>query len=186
MRPRSARFLTRASRSSTTNQVGCRRDIGFPRGCLALPFQRVAITGSPLSVSTRGLGAEISAEEKKATIQYLEGLRLFEELSPTACNQRLLATDLHAGNILRAQREPWLVIDPKPFIGDPTYDLTQHLFNCMERLQRDPHGTIRRLSDLAEVDHDRVRLWKFARAAAEPRSDWRRDPLAGLARRLAK
>ena len=22
-------------------------------------------------------------------------------------------------NVLRAQREPWLVIDPKPFVGDP-------------------------------------------------------------------
>jgi len=41
----------------------------------------------------------------------------------------LLATDLHAGNVLRAQREPWLVIDPKPFLGDPAYDATQHLFN---------------------------------------------------------
>lgn len=29
------------------------------------------------------------------------------------CNQVLLATDLHAGNVLRAEREPWLVIDPK-------------------------------------------------------------------------
>ena len=25
---------------------------------------------------------------------------------------------------------PWLVIDPKPFVGDPAYDATQHLFNC--------------------------------------------------------
>jgi len=38
----------------------------------------------------------------------------------------LLATDLHAGNVLPAAREPWLVIDPKPFTGDPAYDATQH------------------------------------------------------------
>ena len=43
------------------------------------------------------------------------GLRLFEELPRTAPIDVLLATDLHAGNVLRAQREPWLVIDPKPF-----------------------------------------------------------------------
>jgi streptomycin 6-kinase len=30
--------------------------------------------------------------------------------------------DLHAGNVLATQREPWLVIDPKPFIGDPAFD----------------------------------------------------------------
>ena len=43
-----------------------------------------------------------------------EGLRLFEELPRTAPEQVLLATDLHAGNVLQAQRQPWLVIDPKP------------------------------------------------------------------------
>jgi streptomycin 6-kinase len=96
----------------------------------------------------------------------------------------LLATDLHAGNVLRAQREPWLVIDPKPFIGDRAYDATQHLFNCMERMLASPAATIRRFADLLEVDHERVRLWMFARASAEPRDVWNDDSLA-LARALA-
>src|ERR1041384_5919746 len=48
-----------------------------------------------------------------------QGLRLFEELARTAPREVLLATDLHAGNVLRADREPWLVIDPKPLVGDP-------------------------------------------------------------------
>ncbi|MGH2956248.1 MAG: aminoglycoside phosphotransferase family protein, partial [Solirubrobacterales bacterium] len=26
--------------------------------------------------------------------------------------------DLHGGNVLRAEREPWLVIDPKPLVGE--------------------------------------------------------------------
>jgi len=51
-----------------------------------------------------------------------EGLRLLEELPRTASLKLLLATDLHAGNVLRSEREPWLVIDPKPFVGDPAYD----------------------------------------------------------------
>lgn len=41
----------------------------------------------------------------------------------------LLHGDLHPGNVLAAQREPWLVIDPKPFIGDPAFDLAQVLLN---------------------------------------------------------
>ena len=41
----------------------------------------------------------------------------------------LLHTDLHAGNVLAAEREPWLAIDPKPYVGDPAYDVTQHIFN---------------------------------------------------------
>src|SRR6185503_20253638 len=49
------------------------------------------------------------------------GLRLFEDLAEPSSGDVLLATDLHAGNVLRAQREPWLAIDPKPFIGDRAY-----------------------------------------------------------------
>ena len=112
-----------------------------------------------------------------------EGLRLFRDLPVSAPRNVLLATDLHAGNILRAQREPWLAIDPKPFVGDPAYDATQHLLNCQERLRSDPDGTIRRFADLLDVDSDRVRAWTFARAAAEPRDDWN-GPLLDLARKL--
>ncbi len=114
-----------------------------------------------------------------------EGLRLFEELPRTAPREVLLATDLHAGNVLRSEREPWLAIDPKPFAGDPAYDVTQHLFNCKARLRSDPDGTINRIADLAGVDRERVRLWTFAGAAAEPRGDWSRESIA-LARAIVR
>jgi len=107
-----------------------------------------------------------------------DGLHLLKELPCSAAREVLLATDLHAGNVLQAEREPWLVIDPKPFVGDPAYDATQHLFNCFDRLRSDPEKTIRRLSDLLGVEHERVRLWTFARAAAEPRDDWNDVDLA--------
>ena len=115
-----------------------------------------------------------------------DGLRLFTELPRTAPEEVLLATDLHAGNVLRAQRQPWLVIDPKPFIGDRAYDLTQHLFNCSASLRSDPRGTIRCFADQVGVDQERVRLWTFARAAAEPRADWRNSGLTPIARALSK
>jgi streptomycin 6-kinase len=111
-----------------------------------------------------------------------EGLRLFEELSRHAPTEVLLATDLHAGNVLRSERKPWLVIDPKPFVGDPAYDVTQHLFNCDVRLRSDPDGMIRRMADLLGIGHERIRLWTFARAAAEPRDDWSNDGWIQIAR----
>ena len=98
-----------------------------------------------------------------------DGIRLLNELAADGPSEALLATDLHAGNVLRAEREPWLAIDPKPFVGDTAYDATQHLFNCGERLRADPDGTIRRFADLLEVDHERVRLWLFAREAVDLR-----------------
>jgi streptomycin 6-kinase len=101
-----------------------------------------------------------------------EGLRLLQELSRTAPKEVLLATDLHAGNVLRSNRQPWLVIDPKPFIGDPAYDVTQHLLNCSERLRSDPIGLIHRMGYLLDVDHGRIRLWTFARVAVDPPADW--------------
>lgn len=114
----------------------------------------------------------------------LEGLSLFSELPSSSPAEVMLATDLHAGNVLRAQREPWLVIDPKPFVGDPAYDATQHLFNCPARLRADSDGTIRRFADLLGVHHERVRLWAFARAAAAPRDSWLDDQWFTIARAI--
>jgi streptomycin 6-kinase len=82
-----------------------------------------------------------------------DGLRLFDDLSRPSFDDALLATDLHAGNVLSAQREPWLVIDPKPFVGDCAYDATQHLFNCKNRLLSDPKGTIRRFAVSIRPSH---------------------------------
>jgi streptomycin 6-kinase len=141
----------------------------------------------PLSAMTAYWSKETIAEAARWPDAGLvrEGLRLFTELPRSAPSEVLLATDLHAGNVLRGQREPWLVIDPKPFLGDPAYDATQHLLNCDARLRSDPNGTIRRFADLAGLDHERVRLWVFARLAAEPRENWEEHASMGLARALA-
>jgi streptomycin 6-kinase len=141
----------------------------------------------PLSALTEYWGNETLAhiEQWPDTGLVREGLRFFAELPRTAPTALVLATDLHAGNVLRAKRQPWLVIDPKPFVGDPAYDATQHLFNCCARLRSDPDGMIRSFADLLGVDHERVRLWTFARAAAEPRDDWNNGELVELARAIA-
>lgn len=113
------------------------------------------------------------------------GLALFHELTATTERRVLLFTDLHAGNVLRAQRAPWLAIDPKPFVGDAAYDATQHLINCPERMRLAPHATIDRVADLLDVSRERVRRWMFARAAAEPREDWATSPWVEVARAIA-
>ncbi len=140
----------------------------------------------PLAAMTAVLANETIADSARwpdaGLVQV--GLRLFEELPRTSPTEVVLATDLHAGNILRAARESWLVIDPKPFVGDPAYDATQHLFNCEGRLRADPEGTMRRFADLLEVEYERVRLWMFARSAAESRDVWDDESMA-LARALA-
>jgi streptomycin 6-kinase len=83
----------------------------------------------------------------------------------------LLCTDLHAENVLAARREPWLVIDPKPFVGDPAFDPVQHILNCDQRLAVDPAGIADRMAELCQVEAERVRLWLFARCAQESPND---------------
>ena len=51
-----------------------------------------------------------------------DGVERFRSLPREAGDDTLLTTDLHGGNILAAEREPWLVIDPKPHVGDRHYD----------------------------------------------------------------
>jgi streptomycin 6-kinase len=96
-----------------------------------------------------------------------EGIRLLRTLASTADRATLLCTDLHAGNVLSAQREPWLAIDPKPFVGDPTFDAVQHLLNCPNRLQTDPVALVARMAGLLDLDPHRLRLWLFARCVQE-------------------
>ncbi|MGH3171936.1 MAG: aminoglycoside phosphotransferase family protein [Trebonia sp.] len=110
-----------------------------------------------------------------------DGIALFRSLPGTASREVLLCTDLHAGNVLSAQREPWLVIDPKPYVGDPAYDVLQHMLNCEDRLFTDPAGLIARLAGLLGLDRDRVTQWLFARCVVEA-PDW--PDLLGVARRL--
>jgi len=79
----------------------------------------------------------------------------------------LLCTDLHAGNVLEASREPWLLIDPKPYAGERAYDVVQHLLNCPDRLMADPLGLTARMASLCELDVVAVRTWTFARCLTE-------------------
>ncbi|SEC85676.1 aminoglycoside phosphotransferase family protein [Streptomyces sp. TLI_105] len=73
---------------------------------------------------------------------------------------RLLHWDLHFGNVLAGEREPWLAIDPKPLAGDPGFELLPAL---MDRF--DPDGFLWGFDLLAEVVGDRRRAvaWTLGR-----------------------
>ena len=45
--------------------------------------------------------------------------------------------DLHYENVMAADREPWLAIDPKPMSGDPHYELAPMLWNRFDELAGD-------------------------------------------------
>jgi streptomycin 6-kinase len=136
-----------------------------------------------LNIWQRGTLAQKSNWQDPGLVQ--EGLSIFERLSRPTSTDTLLATDLHAGNVLRADRKPWLMIDPKPFVGDAAFDVVQHLINCEGRLHADPIALVKRVAELAEVDPEHARLWTFARAAADPREEWNNVLWIEVARKLA-
>ena len=96
-----------------------------------------------------------------------EGLRLFAELPRTAPATVLLATDLHAGNVLRAEREPWLVIDPKPLVGEREFGVAP-VVRAFElgHSERDVRHRLDRLTGDLGLDRERARLWALGQTIA--------------------
>jgi streptomycin 6-kinase len=96
--------------------------------------------------------------------------RLFGELIGSMAAPVLLHGDLHHWNILAAERQPWLALDPKGVIGEPEYEVGALLRNPLPRLLQMPQpGRVmqRRIDVLAEqLGFDRARLigWGFAQA----------------------
>jgi streptomycin 6-kinase len=69
---------------------------------------------------------------------------------------RLVNQDLHGGNVLRATREPWLVIDPKPLVGERELEASGLLRNA-----EDVSGWLDALAELG-FDRERARGWGVA------------------------
>ena len=82
---------------------------------------------------------------------------------------RVVHGDLHYANVLAADREPWLVIDPKPMSGDPHYEPAPMLWNrWMESASRgaerdDVRHRFLTIVDAAALDEERARDWVVVR-----------------------
>ncbi|MFJ9741856.1 aminoglycoside phosphotransferase family protein [Streptomyces sp. NPDC101166] len=74
---------------------------------------------------------------------------------------RLLHWDLHDGNVLAADRAPWLAIDPKPLAGDPGFDLWPALANRFDAA--DVRWRFDAMTDVLSLDRARARAWTLAR-----------------------
>jgi streptomycin 6-kinase len=89
------------------------------------------------------------------------------ELAASQGEQVLVHQDLHGENILAAEREPWLVIDPKPLVGEREFALAPIIrsfefgHSCREVVWR-----LDRLSAELGLDRDRARRWAVAQTIA--------------------
>ncbi|MEV6415386.1 aminoglycoside phosphotransferase family protein [Kribbella sp. NPDC051718] len=89
--------------------------------------------------------------------------------SDPACDGKLIHTDLHYENVLAADREPWLVIDPKPLSGDPYFEVAPLIWNRWDEVVAtgDIRFRVRQrfyaAIDTAELDEERARDWIIVR-----------------------
>lgn len=90
-----------------------------------------------------------------------------EELAPTQGEQVLIHQDLHADNVLAAEREPWLVIDPKPLAGEREFGLASIIRSSeLGHSERAVVGRLDLLSAELGLDRERARGWALGQAIA--------------------
>jgi streptomycin 6-kinase len=94
-------------------------------------------------------------------------LETIDELAPTQGAQVLLHQDLHAGNVLRAAREPWLAIDPKPLLGEREFGLAPIVRGAeLGHSREQVLHRLERLSGELGLDRRRASGWTFVQTLA--------------------
>ena len=115
-------------------------------------------------------GLQTAAKVNFAPRLVAKARNYFEELSDASEQNLLLHGDLHHENILSAEREPFLAIDPKGVIGDIGYEISVFL-NNQRRLIRTRQNLsqilARRVEQFAqsfEIEPQMLRKWAFTQA----------------------
>jgi streptomycin 6-kinase len=92
---------------------------------------------------------------------------LAQELLSTQGELVLAHQDLHGDNVLAAEREPWLAIDPKPLAAEREFAVVPIVRSPeLGHSKRDVLYRIDRLSDALELDRERVRGWVIVQTTA--------------------
>ncbi len=96
-----------------------------------------------------------------------EAIDVLLGLAGSQGEQVLLHQDLHGDNVLSAQREPWLAIDPKPLCGEREFGLSPIIRSDEFGPSRE-HLAYRldRLTGTLGLDRERARLWAFGQSIA--------------------
>jgi streptomycin 6-kinase len=88
-------------------------------------------------------------------------------LVPTQGQQVLLHQDLHFDNVLAAEREPWLVIDPKPLVGEREFAVAPIARSFeLGHSKRDVLHRFDRVTSELGLDRERARGWTIAQTVA--------------------
>jgi streptomycin 6-kinase len=110
--------------------------------------------------------ADIALEVLDETLRDA-ALRYLDELVPTQGEQVLVNQDMHGGNVLAAEREQWLVIDPKPLAGERELALAPIVRSIeLGHSKREVLHRLDRLTAELDLDRDRALGWTVAQTVA--------------------
>jgi streptomycin 6-kinase len=137
----------------------------------------------------RGFAAAPAALPRRLAVQ--ARALLSNLISDGATDSRMVNTDLHYANILAAERQQWLAIDPKPLAADPAFAVTPALWNRWDEALAggDLRGHLRRrlsiICEVAGLDEERARAWSIVREAQMGLWAIDEDDAEGLTRAIA-
>jgi streptomycin 6-kinase len=132
------------------------------------PFDALADRAAGWMETVSRLWRELGRPFERTLLEEAAGWA--HDLIPTQGEQVVVHQDFHQGNVLAAEREPWLAIDPKPLVGEREFDLASLLRDRPDELLRDPDpaGRIRRrvdrLASKLDLDRERVCGWGVVHA----------------------
>lgn len=76
--------------------------------------------------------------------------------------------DSHLGNIIAASREPWLLIDPKPYVAERAFSASYLVFQQLEfAITLGASELVTIVAEGMEADRERVKAWATLRALVE-------------------
>jgi streptomycin 6-kinase len=149
------------------------------------PFRMLAADAAMWAETIDRLWRQLGRPFERSLLD--EALSAAAELPPTQGEAVVLHQDLHGGNVLRAERDPWLAIDPKPVVGEREFDLASLIRD--RRWAIDERIVRRRLDLLSSelgLDRERMRRWALLHALAWGVEDAGVDPaMVACARWLA-
>ena len=126
---------------------------------------------SRLSEEAAHLTESLDAAPPTIPRRFVEKTRavLTDLVTDDAIDSRMVHTDLHYWNVLAADRQPWLAIDPKPLAADPAFAVTPALWNRWEEaiasgdLRRHLRRRLSIICEGAGLDQERARSWSIVR-----------------------
>ncbi|MCO1598084.1 aminoglycoside phosphotransferase family protein [Micromonospora sp. RHAY321] len=182
---RRALLVERCRPGTALHELPADRALDVLTGLLPRLWRPAGAPFTPLAEETAGWIDRMPRAWERAGRPYERrlldaALALLAELASSQGEQVLVNQDLHAGNVLAADREPWLVIDPKPLTGEREFSVVPLVRG--RELGHSPAAVRHRLDRLSAelgLDRERVRGWTIGQTLA-----WSFDGDAVLAHRI--